>query len=930
MFKCLISKLNLTLVVMAIGVSACSSSVPQGAKQTDNNGYVIKDVLISVPAYVPVFSGTSTFAGIFLFNNNKDVKISSISVSDATSSASISTTRRVMSLIKSVSPTIARVFSSGYSSTSGFTLDSASVSSCITELNKGKGNQCLLNFTTPVVQDTSENGSVIITVTTTKNKSYQQIISWDSIPRSAKIPSYSYFNSMPYPVASGDYATMYVYVGAESAFVGGNPTLTAGAQQSGTAIVSTVYSLGTYQTTNGAIIPMLVQPIVVVDESSVTAMVKPKATKDVSLFSYLTLPDGSTTPQSTISLTVLSANSANIVASNIPTLFTVESGQHLNSSIVKVINTGSVAATDFKIVTDGPVTTSDNTCTDTLDVGAYCNYTIKAESSTQITTLATVSYTFVSKIGGSVTVQDTKFYVENNKSGGPMVVFTNPGSQVMAVNHGLANESATFNIGISNLGGQESAVDLILSAFIDGNSATITNSTTTCSDILAPDDDCSITVTITSTQTPGSGNFVESISYRGESQFVVPTRSSVLVPYQVVADPFLSLLPSNTYTMSSTGLSTTPILQTVTVKNTGSGAGYVDSVQFNPNSSYMTMSSDTCTNHTLDVNESCYFVMTLTPPSTPLSATESGIESVLVVYSSGAYRDRAITYNPSLVTFNWLIQGATSSDMTLAITNVTATPAASSGTGVAASPFNFAGHSATNSQQITITYQNTSMFFSAESLLFNSSSLPSLYSVDPSSTCGYVSSSAGAVYKSAILAQATCNLVLNIDRTALPFYSSAGGVVTMPLPYPQASWNSAGTDMVQSDFSYLSEPSLSVNYVIAALNTSITNNNTDWSISPVVTQTLTNATGYSPLSVTDTYWAPLDNIINITGLINAIQSSNVITSTLSSSTGSASWTMSANTLAIGSESFANQLGISGSASLDPLKVSPANIYITRH
>jgi len=842
------AKLSLISYIIILFVVACSGGSTASASNNSGGNVIIQpSVVISTPAVIPVFANTATNAGLWIHNIDGKV-ITNIDInSSSTQQVFSSAVRRLIRKLPDVARHISFISNFNQSLVGQFNLDQYNVARCIVELNRGAGSQCYLSFITPVVKDSSGNGSVLLSVST-QDQNYSQIITWNAIASAAHIPNGSYFTAMPSGVTSGSYATVYAYVGASNSSGASKLNLTIAPY--GAAVISNGYT-NAMGVNAGQIIPVEIRL------AANTASVKSKSiTPSITLQSSLTNGDLTTSP-SILSLSVTANNSANLLTSSIPSLFMLSSANYNNSYVVYVVNNGSVVANNINIVpsSGSVIEISNNTCGSApLSAGAFCSYTVTADNPGT----SSIDYSYTS--GSSVdmlSIPSTQVQVFDNRVSGAYMSYTLPGTQSLAIAKGLPNESSTFSISFFNsVGSAESVQNFSIMDFINGSGANLSLANNNCPIILAPGDNCAVTFTVSSSSVESTKGYVGAhFSYNTMLSSAVIS-SYAGVQYAIYGDPFLVFINADTtlaqdnYAMKINGDLIESTTEKIWIINTGTESGIIESTIFAPSTNALAISSNNCTDGlVLAVNESCYFGVKLGPKL--VLSTESGNNTYTVSYTNARFPDRYITYNNNVITFNWTILDLLPDFI---ITSVESSPAQRSGIGVVASPMMFTGALNNNGlQQLRITYQNTSSIMGVTNFAFNLAHLPSVLIVDPASTCGYSDNPVS------IAAGASCSLLLDINRAVIPYLSSSAGVANLSFPYPSASWkieSIIGVD-IESKFIFNNEDTFSGDYQSAVIQTVFTPNSGAW-VSTQAIQSITNADGYR-ISTSSTFDAPLES-----------------------------------------------------------------------
>jgi len=845
--------------LMTVALFGCSHSGVVDANSSGSGGNVparLTGVVISTPAVVPVFSGSTTNSGIYIHNLDSD-QISSISVSSISNSSTLSSFFTKLLKNMSVADLTNLGFSDASTSTSnGFALDDSSISLCKNLLSQGAGSQCYLRFTTPEVNDPSENGSVMLHVVTTSRKEYSQIVSWSAVASSSNLPMMGFMTELPANVVPGGYATAYVYVG------GASPSTVAKLAMS-VMPAGSAYVINGY-TPNMEVVPGQVVPVEIqISPNSIATSVKDhsKAVSmpDIALFATLSV-DGQEMLSSMLNVSLATNGAANLIASNIPTLFTVSSGNLKSSAIVKLYNNGITTANNISITSSSSAAViSADSCTGSpVAAGATCQYTVTSSlvGATALgTTSVTVSYSYTSADSSSVlAIPGSTFNVVDNRQIGSYVSYTLPGKQMVAINKGIANESAVFVLSVFNSSASAESVNITVGALsMTGDTSALSESisSTTCG-TLQIGSNCAITVAIASISPTltTSGYVTQALTYNTNNRPTPISQMTLSVPYQVYGDPYLVFSPMSGYAAIS-GMNTTESDSVVVVvTNSGVESALLTSIPVGvPTTSNIVLSSNTClSGNFLAAGATCTFTAKLGPLGVTQNTYTFGTESFYLSYANGVIQSRNVTYNTTMFfSLYWQIFGQYGN---LTLVNVESYPAQTSGVGTIASPMMYTGGNATSGvQKVILTYQNNSTLYRVESQVFNIAGMPSFYSVESTSTCGY-ESNGGLVMK--IIESGgtqTCKLNLLINRESMiAAFANSSGVTTMDFKYPLATWKSVTESgyLPESMDIYLAgngESWFRGSYQSAVLTTTESVASSNW-LSAVFTQTITNESGY--------------------------------------------------------------------------------------
>jgi len=925
-------------------VSGCvDSTAPTGGATSNVNA---KRIEISTPALVPVFAGTETNSGLWLHNETADRKINRIYVTSSASSSSVDSVGKsvVRTLIKTLPAAMLSrlgIDNPDLTTIDGFTVDQATASNCISEISKGLGSQCYLGFKTPLVKDPSGNDYVVLHVVDNHNVDNQQIISWTSIAAANMTDSKAFMTSMPSNISAGGYATAYVYTGASSNF--GVAKLNMDINPEGSAYIVNGYTSVT-EVIPGQIIPVEVQMRRTNQSNAASNKVlgvKTQSLDSIGLYSSLTLSTGETTTSGVLTLSLTSADTANLVSSNIPTLFTVESGNLHNSYTVMLYNNGTESATGVSITSANPsfATVSGTAGCATIAPNGTCSYTVTAVSAGSVT----INYSYTSSNSVQVSaIPSTTFTVINNAVKGAYLTVTAPGVQSLGLKKGTANESVVVTFSVSNSSlSPESATSLSFSGLATGTAAEVVSgsNSNTCSGGLLPGATCTATFVLASLSATesGTGYVGESYSYTPGS-IGVRVNSIATTTYRVYGDPVLTpdISPITMVVVGSMGLESHAV---VVITNTGNESAILGSYTLLesvtglavPTSTVSIESTGTCNSGTtLGLNESCLLKIQLGPKYE--SVQESGIASYVLNYSNGRFPGRNIFSTQVII--NWTIK-TQDTDMQLiniesvSVSNVNAV--ALSGVGTSGSPMVFGGGA--TAQGIRLTYQNTSSIFQINKQMFQLSNLPQAWYVESnSSTCGFAQG--GTAKLGTIESGGTCILVLLVNKDIIASLATTSGVASVDIPsWPTATWqatpsiNGVGGESV---FSYNGNSSFVGNYQTAVLNTTFTPS-TGWS-SLTVTQALSNATGYGSVVNTAKF---IDGSTSFTesGLTNCTvstgaESTSVITCNLNGTTATTgTWSISIESAALQSGQV---LPVTNTlVSANPIVANPSVATITR-
>jgi len=198
----------------------------------------------------------------------------------------------------------------------------------------------------------------------------------------------------------------------------------------------------------------------------------------------------------------------------------------------------------------------------------------------------------------------------------------------------------------------------------------------------------------------------------------------------------------------------------------------------------VTITNNTCltTESILTFNQTC----TVSFQAGPQTLTVSNLSSIFPFQVNYIPQGNSghQTVESGTVEYNILAQ-----DTMLIITGITAS-SSFSGSNTSGSPYTMNGlESATTNPYIRITYKNVSVNYGMDQLSLQTATISPLWSIDPSSTCGY-----GTTYTS-LASQGTCVLQLNLNRNYV--YASASNppaTTTLDFNYPNASWRESGSN----------------------------------------------------------------------------------------------------------------------------------------
>ena len=358
-------------------------------------------------------------------------------------------------------------------------------------------------------------------------------------------------------------------------------------------------------------------------------------------------------------------------------------GSSATVQTVKLTNTGTASMTMSGVSIAGVNSSSfsqTNTCGTTLAVDAAC----------------TVTVAFKPAASGALSAEIV--FADNAGTSGQTVALSGTGASSSTVAVSISPTSLTFpstamnavsasqSVTLKNTG--TSSLTFTSSPVISGTNSSMFKGATSCAASLVAGTSCVVTFTFNPT---AAGTFTATLSFYDNGP---ASPQTVALSGTGAGVPAISFSPT-TLTFSSTSIGSTSAAQTVTMKNTGTGAQPISSVSFTGTGAASYAQTNTC-GASLAANSSCAFSVTFAPTAVgaataSLSIAASAASSALTVALTGTgVGVPQVTLSPSSLTFASTNNGSSSAAQVVTLKNTgTGTLTLTSITTGGASPSSF-------------------------------------------------------------------------------------------------------------------------------------------------------------------------------------------------------------------------------------------------
>ena len=796
-------------IILTTTVIGCSSSNGSSSGSVTPTGATL--ITIDSAGVVPIIGNSPTTSVVYV-HNNSNVVISGITY-------------------------VAQNNTGGGNSF----LDNNSAQACSTI---PAGQSCPLTFTTPTtINSANAQGSTSITASySVKNynngqtNTFNQIISYAIVPN-ASIAG-AVFNSGVLLTSSGNptaYGTVYLYGSGTNQIYTVNSLVSS---KSGVTIIQG-------NITGKQIQSNYIQAVEISAPASLASSTNVVTVKDgnqakntavaltagfnASLTATSSLPSGTQFTSVANVGVAPAASGAILTAGQVPI---INSSVANPSGSMYITNSGNATATLGSITYPSGVSASTGAgaCGSTLAAGAGCTvyFTVpQAGGNGNIS----IPYT-----GGSASplVQTVTWYNSIGDALLSMSVAANPLSFSATV--GRQTTVTVTNIGGYNLTGVSS------SATTTSGSATGITTTPICIEsggassgtTLYVGGRCTYTVTVNDSATePGNINLGISGSYNNGS---VQTYSRMLA-MSYISNTYTALLSVSATSMTIVGNNTDSATQTMIVSNNGEAPAVISASSLTTAPGYMTITSDGCNGQTLTASGTCQVVVKLGPTTAQSQITGTAIYTATY---SGGQAAAGTTANGSIP---YTIQ-ANNQNFTLGTPTVSG---GITGNGTLGTPYTIPGTA--SNPEITFTYTNSGTNPAQVSGVNNTNS-PIAWVIDTANSTCYNS---GALPSATIAPSASCTIVFKnvLSQYAQAVSGGLGSSYTENLTVPTLTFQdqtATGTqfNVQPSAPAPINGTTVYVNGTQAVLTNAASKSGSNFTVS----QTLTNAVGYSALTVT--------------------------------------------------------------------------------
>ncbi|MDQ5920544.1 MAG: hypothetical protein QG673_600 [Pseudomonadota bacterium] len=839
----------LKVLPIFLAVAALISCSDNGSDSTTSGGGDTPSaqgaiITIDNAGVVPVINNAKTTSVVYVHNNSSKVTINNISYTIPQSEVTVQAnsnskqSKQKTSLIKK-----------NYNSTNLLSTTSASQCSTIAPMQS-----CPIQFTTPALTASQGQGSMLLTLSYNYNGqhfTFNQIINFQAVNTSTE--QGVFFNSGVDISGFGNttgYGTVYVYGGGTDQIY----TLSSLSSNKAPITISNGNITGQEIASNFVQAVEVASPVA--DQNTIEATLTLASTNNQSHASY----------SSNASVGISPVTSGGILISGQVAVIDTSESSNPGSSML-ISNAGNTSVTlGTSSATTGISNLSGCTSGTVLAVGGTCTITFNVTQASGSGTI-TLNYT-----GGSSATSITQAITWYNSLNGALasLTYTSPMN--------FPQDTTKINkVTVTNIGGYNLTNITIPTPQVFGN-ATVTvtyPATGSCQNAtLNIGESCSYNLNIRNSSIETNKQIVFGVtgSYdNGSAQTY--TRYGVITYSTVALAPTLVITPNPANSMTITGNNTNYESQVLTVSNVGNAAATISSQGvLSPYNIYFNTIS--CAS-SLESSTSCSVTVIL--ESYAASQQISGTAIYNIAYSGGVSSSLTATDNiPFTITAN---------QQSLTIESVSAT-GATSGAGTSGSAYSFSGN--VTSQSVTFTLLNSGTNSINITGIQNATSALAWYLNLAQSTCYNLSGMAPSAKCTIVY-----NNVLNENTLAI---SGLGSSYTENITVPGIVFD----DAVATGTQFITQPSVpsggTTVYATASLAT-VTNSVTV--LNPGTTNTqlrvqnvLTNATGYTPITITTSMEDYFSGVVSTSGSCTQSSSNAVRTQvcTLSSGSGTGSIT----------------------------------------
>ena len=663
------------------------------------------------------------------------------------------------------------------------------------------GKSCAINFTTPVLA-VGDQGNSLVTLDYKENgKSYttNQVINYQYASLGA-INGVNFTGSLIVSGAQGttSHVVGYMFGGGTSGIKYSNVNLTS---TSPTTTISNGFVNG-QEVAAGQVIAVEFAVTLQNDQKSFVNVTPSWGSDNLNKNTLITPANSGAIL--TLNLTP-AQNTVNLLFGNVPVL----SAPTTSAALINVTNNGnSDSGGGLTVETNNNALTISNGCSGiNLQANAANSCSISFSVAGYTPGDATVTF---KQNGAPVGTQSV---IWTNNTPVP-AIYIQPNSSTISFGKNERTPESSTIFTLSNVG-KAPLNNANYTPTNNASFATWVEDGSTCNNSLAPNDVCTI-----------SGHFIGvddgegKLYYKAMGNFNTVSYSFVSSPlsYEVTDAPSLVITPTGVnMTLMANGIES--IVQAFIVNNVGTDTAIVNSTTLTTVGGTVvpSMTTNTCGNSIATGGQGCTIIVTYGPAAASLSANESGIASLNIVYHGGTPDlHRTVSNN-----FNYKLVG---NDSTIIVSSPSATNL--SGSGTQSNPF--LGNPKLDPMQISITYTNPSLNYPLSKFNLNTNSLPYGMMVDSTSTCP--TGSAVANIESGT--QNSCTLILYLDRSLLT-NAASGGSVILNFTTPTATWT--------TPLGFYSSPGnlVYVSYLQPTITFVLSNNNGSFE-STVLTMTAAN------------------------------------------------------------------------------------------